>query len=147
MRFDEPATLHTCQGQHALTLRVARGSWSRFRGLMLTRPLQQNPTTQALLLLHCPSVHGFFMRHALDVVYLGRVPAGSDPGESAQRYRVTHTARLKPWRVSVGRRWLPTARPGEAKRKAIRSRHALEMPAGSIEAFGIAPGDELELRA
>ena len=142
MRFDEPATLHTRQGRHALSLGIARGFWGRFRGLMLAPPLGASPNPQALLLLRCPSVHGFFMRYALDVVYLG---LSGQAGQSAERYIVTHAARLKPWRVSLGKRWMPPQ--GQASASAVRSRHALEMAAGSIDALGIAPGDRLELHA
>lgn len=139
MRFDESATLHTAQGAHALSVKTARGFWSGFRGLMLARPLSMSPKPQALLLLRCPSVHGFFMRCALDVVYLGG--SGQGPG----RYVVTHVARLKPWGVSMGKRWiLTTETNGRASASVVRSQHALEMPAGSIDALGIAPGDRLD---
>lgn len=129
MRFPHDATLHTrtSQARHLLRLRVARNTWSRFRGLMLAPPLQNDPAPQALLITRCPSVHGFFMRYAIDVVYLGRAAASEEGGT---RYEVTHTATLRPWRVSIGRR---------------SSAHALELPAGSIERLRICVGDELRV--
>jgi len=145
MRFDEPATLHTAVGPHALSLKTARGLWGRFRGLMLSGPLIARPTAQALLIPRCPSVHGFFMRYALDLVYLAsstEQPAGV-LGAKASRYQVTHTAHLLPWRVSWGKKWL---REGQPAGQALRSQHVLEMPAGSIESMNIAPGDWLELQ-
>lgn len=131
MRFPHNATLHTrtTPARHVLRLRVARNTWTRFRGLMLAPPLQSDPSPQGLLITRCPSVHGFFMRYAIDVVYLGRAALSEDGGT---RYEVTHTATLPPWRVSFGRR---------------ASAHALELPAGSIERMGIRVGDELRLPA
>jgi len=141
MRFSESATLHTAAGQHALSLKTARGLWSRFRGLMLSAPLSAQPTAQALLIPRCPSVHGFFMRYALDLVYLAssKDQPASALAAKAGRYQVTHTAHLLPWRVSWGKKWLHEG-------QALRSAHVLEMPAGSIESMNIAPGDWLELQ-
>jgi uncharacterized membrane protein (UPF0127 family) len=129
MRFLHNAILHTrsSAARHALRLRVARNTWSRFRGLMLAPPLQREPAAQGLLITRCPSVHGFFMRYAIDVVYLGTATPSTE-GET--RYAVTHTATLKPWRVSFGRN---------------ATAHALELPAGSIERWQIHVGDELRL--
>lgn len=115
MRFPQAATL----ARHAISLRVAQNSWTRFRGLMLAPPLATEPLTQALLITRCPSVHSFFMRYAIDVVYLNA------------QYTVTHTACLKPWRVSIGR----------------GSAHALELPAGSIQRLQIQAGDELAVHS
>jgi uncharacterized membrane protein (UPF0127 family) len=108
---------------------------------MMSAPLSTQPKAQALLIPRCPSVHGFFMRYALDLVYLAsstQQPAGA-LGAKAGRYQVTHTAHLLPWRVSWGKQWLHEGR-------GLRSEHVLEMPAGSIESMNIAPGDWLELQ-
>lgn len=128
MKFLTHATLSTAQGAQPLALRQARGLWSRFRGLMLAAPLKLEPVPQALLITRCPSVHGFFMRYTIDVVYLA---GASKPGV---RYRVTHATTLKPWRVSFGK-----------SHQGQRSAHVLELPAGSNQRFGIAPGDTLEI--
>jgi len=142
MRFNQPATFHTAQGAQALQVHTARGFWGRFRGLMLAAPLASTPAVQALLLLRCPSVHGFFMRFALDVVYLHGGHDRAQRHAGATRFRVTHIAHLKPWRVSFGQRWRPDA---SAPSGALHSEHALELPAGSVAALGIARGDWLEV--
>lgn len=126
MLFERNATLHTASAAHPLRLRVANTLWGRFRGLMLSAPLQTEPTRQALLITRCTSVHGFFMRYTIDVVYLCSTHTNT--------YTVTRTATLKPWRASLGKS--RTTRP---------SAHALELPAGSIQSLGIAPGDTLEI--
>lgn len=144
MRFNQPATL--CTGttaapiHHALSLRVADTTWSRFRGLMCCAPLESEPQPQALLITRCPSVHGFFMRYAVDVIYLGRTGTGT--GRDEARYTVTHTACLKPWRVSFGRSRVTVTAQG---RQVERSAHALELPEGSIGRLQIQAGDELRL--
>jgi uncharacterized membrane protein (UPF0127 family) len=145
MHFLETATLHTASGPQALRVKTARGFWSRFRGLMLAAPLHTAPCAQGLLIAHCPSVHGFFMRYALDVVYLASEPSAPMPPSGGTHYRVTHTAHLKPWRVSLGKPWQPPP-VGSAPGVPLRSQHALELPAGSVAALGIAPGDRLEVQ-
>lgn len=142
MHFNESATLHTVKGPQALRVKTARGFWGRLRGLMLARPLSTSPSAQALLIPRCPSVHGFFMRYSLDVVYLSSELNASLPNHGVIRFRVTHIARLKPWRFSIGKRWQPE---GQECDQALRSEHALELPAGSIASLGIAPGDWLEV--
>jgi len=144
MQFKESATLHTANGPQALRVKTARGFWGRFRGLMLAAPLSTTPHTQGLLIPGCPSVHGFFMRYALDVVYLCSEAAAPMPASGSNRYRVTHIAHLKPWCVSMGKRWQPSL--GAGSHRALRSQHALELPPGSITALGIAPGDRLEVQ-
>jgi uncharacterized membrane protein (UPF0127 family) len=115
------ATLHTASNAagHPLCVRTARSFWSRFRGLMFAGPLPTEPL-HGLLITRCPSVHGFFMRYPIDVVYLSRRFEGART--------VTHTATLKPWGISFGRKG---------------SADALELPAGSIEGLGIRCGDQL----
>lgn len=144
MTFNEPATLRTALGPHRLHVKTARSWWSRLRGLMFTDALKTEPVVQALLIPRCPSVHGFFMRHALDIVYLHRDRGAAPHAPMHQRYRVTHVARLDPWRISIGRRWVgESGAPGSA----LRSQHALELPAGAASALGVAPGDWLEVPA
>ena len=112
------AVLHTQLANHRLKLRVASGFWSRFRGLMLARPL---PADAGLLITRCTSVHTCFMRYALDVVYLDATG------------RVTQcVARLRPWRMHA------------SSRAHGRARHVLELAAGSIERLGIRAADRLE---
>lgn len=143
MRFLTAATLHTHSGNaaHGLALCVAANTWTRFRGLMFAPALQATPVMQGLLITRCPSVHGFFLRAAIDVVYLAR----TQPGNGGKpRHVVTHVAPLAPWRISVGRS-LVTSRSGA--RHVHRSAHALELPPGSIGRLQVRPGDELEIES
>lgn len=117
--------MHTGSGSHRLHLRLANRWWSRLRGLMFSAPLPAVLTGQpceGLLLMPCNSVHGMWLRQHLDIVYLG----ASEPPNC---WRVLGLARLKPRGFST--HW--------------GSRHALELPAGAINALGVRVGDQLEL--
>jgi len=83
-------------------------------GLMGRRSM---PEDGALLITPCSSVHMFFMRFAIDVVFLGR---------EAQVVKIV--SGLKPYRVAFGGRG---------------AHSALELPAGAVERRGIAVGDRL----
>jgi len=48
-------------------VRMARTFWSRFRGLMFTSEFR---TGTALHIQPCQSIHTFFMRYSIDVLYL-----------------------------------------------------------------------------
>jgi uncharacterized membrane protein (UPF0127 family) len=134
MQFPLSATLHTPEGSQSLQLKWAKGLWSRFRGLMLTRKLGSDPI-QGLFIPRCPSVHGFFMLYSLDIVYLASE-------ERDNCYSITHTSRLRPWMVSFGRnRKIQTGQGVITK----RSQHALELPAGIVELYRIQPGQLLEV--
>lgn len=75
--------------------------------------------TQGLLLAPCSSIHMFFMRFAIDVVFLDR------------RLRVVGIEQgLKPWRLS-------TVYP--------EAYYALELAAGRAQEAGVRVGDVLEL--
>lgn len=145
MRFDQPATLHTHRGAHALRLHMANHTWGRFRGLMGRRALEPGPVPQGLLITRCPSVHGFFLRQTIDIVYVATDKTLTEPcnGAASARFVVTHTATLKPWRVSLGRCWQRVHQNGS---ELLHSAHALELPAGCVVALGIAPGDRLEVQ-
>jgi uncharacterized membrane protein (UPF0127 family) len=117
-------TLFTAHGACQLDLRIAKTFLARFRGLMLAAPLAP---AQGLLIPHCPSVHCAFMRYPIDVVYLDR------------RGIVTRCVpNLRPWRASFSR----LGRDAQGRRCA-RAFHTLELAAGAIAAYGIAPGDRL----
>ncbi|GAB3427939.1 DUF192 domain-containing protein [Massilia solisilvae] len=110
-------TLSTASGTHELALRTADSFLTRFRGLMLSGPLEQ---AEGMLITHCSSVHSAFMRYPIDVVYLDR------------HGFVTRCVRhLKPWRAS------------HSSFDGPRAVHTLELAAGTITALGIAPGDRL----
>ena len=145
LQFQQTATVHRVGSATPalLHVRTARGWWQRFRGLMLAPPLQTQPVPQALLIPRCACVHGFFMRYALDIVYLANDKPAEDSGAS-QRYRVTRTTTLAPWRVSFGKRYC--AQSAHCVRR-YRSAHTLELPAGSVQALGIQAGDMVEVQA
>lgn len=91
---------------------IADSMWTRFRGLMLRGPLAEG---EALLIRPCSSVHMFFMRFPLDIVFFDKEGAV-----------VKVVSNLKPWRMALGGKgaW-----------------SALELAAGS--AAGISIGDRL----
>ena len=102
--------------QLASEVRVARSLWARFWGLMGRRSLHEG---HGVLLTPCTSVHTFFMRFPIDVVFLdrnGRV--------------VKIIPAMKPWRTALGGRG---------------ARSALELEAGAAEANGLEPGDVIAL--
>lgn len=96
-------------------IEVAATFGRRFAGLMFRKSL---PEGSGLLLLPCGSIHMCFMRMPLDVVYLDG------------RLRVLAVEKgLRPWRAG---RFVKGA-------KAV-----LELPAGTLDRCGAAPGDALE---
>jgi len=94
-----------------------RSLWFRFCGLMLTPELRAG---HGILLKPCNSVHMFFMRYALDIIFLDK---------DMRILRICHN--LKPWHIS----------PIVWKADSV-----LECPAGLAEQHGLDIGDELELR-
>jgi uncharacterized protein len=70
-----------------------------------------------LLIKPTPSVHMFFMRFAIDVVFLDR---------ENRVVGIAHT--LKPWRIAGAR----------------RAHAALELPAGTAETLALQKGDVLQ---
>jgi hypothetical protein len=96
--------------------RVATSMWSRFWGLLGRRSL---PSHEGLLIDPCNSVHTFFMRFPIDVLFLD----GDD--------RVLKIASdLKPFRMAVGR----------------GARRVLETTAGRAASAGVRVGDRLTFR-
>jgi uncharacterized membrane protein (UPF0127 family) len=95
---------------------VADSVWPRFKGLMLRGPLAEG---EALLIRPCNSVHMFFMRFALDIVFLDK-----------EGTVVRVVSDLKPWRVALG---------GKG------AHDALELPSGA--ASGVSVGDKLSFEA
>lgn len=93
-------------------VRIADTYLTRFKGLMGEKSLTEG---EGLLLLNCPSVHCFFMKITIDVIYLS--------GDM----RVLGTQTLAPW--NIGRHVKKTA-------------HVLELPEGSA---WVTAGDVLKL--
>ncbi len=92
---------------------VAGTAVSRMRGLLGRKGLAAG---EGLLLRPASSIHTFFMRFPIDVVFLDR--------ELAVRKVVPDVG---PWRVAFG----------------LGSKAVLELPAGECERRGIVPGDRL----
>jgi uncharacterized membrane protein (UPF0127 family) len=71
-----------------------------------------------LWIVPCESVHSFFMKFAIDLVYLDR---------DKRVRKVRH--RMVPWRVSA----------------CLSAHSILELPAGAVAASGTEAGDQLEM--
>ncbi len=96
---------------------VADRMFSRMKGLLGKRHLA---TGHGLLIRPAPSVHTFFMRFPIDIVFLSR------RGEVMKV-----SADVGPWRV----------------RSCRRAYAVLELPAGEAERRGIAMGDRIDAEA
>jgi uncharacterized protein len=92
---------------------VAGTAWTRMRGLLGRDGLAED---EGLLIEPAPSVHMFFMRFAIDVVFLDK---------NRRIVGLAHT--LRPWRVA-------------GARKAVA---ALELPAGTALKHRLELGDVL----
>jgi hypothetical protein len=73
---------------------------------------------QGLWIVPCESVHSFFMKFAIDLVYLDR---------KKKVRKVRH--RMVPWRLSA----------------CLSAHSILELPAGAVAASGTQAGDQLEI--
>jgi uncharacterized protein len=94
-----------------LALTVAR----RMRGLLGRRSLEHD---EGILLRPAPSVHTFFMRFAIDAVFLDR-----------NLIVLKVATNLRPWRAA----------------RCKRARAVLELPAGAAPRMGLKRGDRLEV--
>jgi uncharacterized membrane protein (UPF0127 family) len=94
---------------------VADTSAKRRTGLLKHDHLDSG---QGLWIVPCESVHSFFMKFAIDLVYLDR---------KHKVRKVRH--RMEPWRLSA----------------CLTAHSILELPAGTVEATGTQPGDQLEI--
>lgn len=90
--------------------------WSRMRGLLGRASL---PASEGLWITPCPSIHMFFMRFAIDAVFLD---------EQLQVVRVFED--LRPWRMARGGRF---------------AHSVLELPQGKAAFFNIRVGDRLQI--
>lgn len=93
---------------------VATSLFARGRGLMLRAPL---PEGHGLLIDPCSSIHSFWMRFPIDVLYVDRHDVV---------VRIAHA--MRPWRVGP---------------LFTKARYVIELPAGGISASGTAVGDRL----
>lgn len=102
----------------ASSARAARSMLARARGLMFVGDLPQN---SGLLIDPCSSIHMFFMRIPLDVLYVDR----NDVVVRAQRG-------IRPWRIG----------PLHTRSAA----YVIELPVGTIERSQTQVGDRLAMR-
>ena len=101
----------------AQRLEVADSFWSRARGLLGRSSLDHGG---GLLIEPCASVHMFFMKFPIDVVFAVR----ETEGDLFVRKVV---ADLGPWRMSA----------------CLGAAVAVELPAGTASAMALRPGDRL----
>ena len=92
----------------------ASNFWKRFLGLMGRKELKDG---DGMFFYNCSSIHCFFMKITIDVVYLDK------------DYQVVGVETVAPWKVG---------------RFFKGAKHILEVKAGS--ASGISVGDKLEIR-
>lgn len=97
--------------------KIADTFWSRFVGLQFAPEL---PEGHGLLIRPCNSVHMFFMRFPLDVVFLTK--------------------------DGVIERLLPDLRPWHVSPVVLKAHMTLELPAGTIARYGLTVGDRLVLK-
>ena len=101
---------------------VAQTLWARFMGLMGRRSLVPG---DGLWLTGTNGIHMFFMRFAIDAIFLGR------PGPTGDRVVLAARSFLRPW---VG--LVPLVRGADG---------CLELPVGTIEATGTVRGDTVRI--
>lgn len=94
----------------------ANSMFSRAIGLMGQDRL---PEDSGLVIDPCTSIHMFFMRFAIDALYVA--------GDGTVLRVVPH---LRPWRLGP---------------IVLRSRYVVELPAGVAERTGTQPGDQLRI--
>jgi uncharacterized membrane protein (UPF0127 family) len=94
---------------------VADTSEKRRTGLLKHERLDPG---QGLWIVPCESVHSFFMKFAIDLVYLDR---------NSRVRKIRH--RMVPWRVSA----------------CLSAHSIIELPAGAVAASGTQAGDQLEM--
>lgn len=100
----------------ATKLELADSMWKRGKGLLGRSSLEEGG---GMRFEPASSLHMWFMRFAIDVIYVDR-----------QERVVKLVRHFKPWRVSWAR----------------GARTAYELPAGTIDRCGIEVGDRLEMR-
>ncbi len=99
----------------------ARNPWTRFRGLMLRSPSSFSEG-DALIIDPCTSIHMFFMRFPIDVLYVDR------------DNRVVRTQEyVRPWRIG----------PLHAR----GGKYVIELPPGTIQATKTQVGDSLVIES
>lgn len=98
-----------------LHINIANTFAKRFLGLMFKHSLHN----RGIMLSPCNSVHMFFMRFPIDIIFVDR-----------EGNIVLSIRELKPWRVS------PIVK---------KSYYVIEMPCGSIDRFNLHEGKRIEI--
>ncbi len=107
--------IHVRTGREIARLEVARTPFQRMRGLLGRSGL---PPGRGMLIEPCGSIHTFFMKFALDVIFLD---------SDCEVRRVVRD--LGAWRLASS--------PG--------ARQVVELAAGALEGTDLAPGDALKI--
>jgi uncharacterized protein len=98
------------------SIETAESSAARRTGLLKHEKLEAG---SGLWIVPCEAVHTFFMKFALDLIYLDR------------KHRVKATVRgVRPWRFSA----------------CLPAHSVIELPVGTIERSQTQKGDELEIK-
>ena len=95
---------------------VAQNSWQRMRGLL---GLKDFPQGEALVITHCQSIHMFFMKFPIDVIFC-------DPQDKVIGFCVD----IKPFCLSP---------------VFFKASYAIELPVGSIASSQTQAGDQLQI--
>lgn len=111
-----PSPVISLNGFTVCRLEVADTMFRRMKGLLGRSHLEED---QGLWIVPCSSIHMFFMRFPIDVVFL-------DKEMNVVRVR----SNVRPWQTARGGR---------------RAHSVFELPAGFAEKHGITPGDRLPI--
>jgi uncharacterized protein len=101
----------------ASSIKIARNPWQRMKGLIGSSNFPQG---EALVITRCQSIHMFFMKFPIDVIFCDR--------------------RDKVIGLCAG------IKPGCLSPVFFKASYAIELPSGSIAASGTQPGDQLQIR-
>jgi len=102
----------------ASRIEIAQNPWGRMKGLLGARNF---PSHDALIITHCQSIHMFFMKFPIDVIFCDRRNKAVGLCES-----------LKPFCLSP---------------VFFKASYAIELPPGSIAASKTQAGDQLKISA
>ena len=106
-------TRDTAIASHA---EIAKNPWQRLKGLLGVRDL---PPGEALVITHCQSIHMFFMKFSIDVIFCDR------------RNKVIGLCeKLQPFCLSP---------------VFFKASYAIELPSGAIAASKTQIGDQIQL--
>src|ERR1700691_1430753 len=102
----------------ASRVKTAQGPWQRMKGLLGTKNFSPG---EALIITHCQSIHMFFMKFPIDVIFCDR-----------QNKVVGLCLQIKPFCLSP---------------IFFKASYAIELPSGSIAKSKTQMGDQIQLGA